>query len=110
MTGRRWCARWAWGLFLIVGACQPPPIDAAQATPILAIVHYAAHVDTFKITAPAQIELWPTHDSTAAHILCGLVWRYPPQTTSMTYSFAIRWAGDTIRTVVDTWRPFCEAR
>src|SRR5690348_6799036 len=53
VTGRRWCARWAWGLFLLVGACQPPPSEAAQSGQILAIVHYAAVVDTFKITSPA---------------------------------------------------------
>ena len=32
-TRHKWCARWAWAVFLVVGACQPPPVLAATRTP-----------------------------------------------------------------------------
>lgn len=105
----RWCARWAWATFLIVGACQPPPITAAQAPSMRLIVHYAngGPVDTIQVTPPAQLELWLGRDSTQAHLVCGLVYRVAPTAAGFAYSFALRWAGDTLRAVQGTWRPFC---
>ncbi|HYL22511.1 MAG TPA: hypothetical protein VEU74_12170 [Gemmatimonadales bacterium] len=45
---RRWCARWAWTLFLMVGACQPPPAQAAN-QPMRVTVGIAAAGDTAKL-------------------------------------------------------------
>jgi len=103
----RWCARWAWLTFLLVGACQPPPLAAAQQMTL--IVHYArgGTVDTVHLTPPAQLELWLGRDSVQAHLVCGLVYRVPPTSAGFAYSFALRWRGDTLQTVQGTWRPFC---
>jgi len=38
-TVLRWCARWAWSLFLVVGACQPPP---AHAGPLVTVEELVA--------------------------------------------------------------------
>jgi len=105
----RWCARWAWFLFLLAGAAIPPPLRAqvpARQTTIIINVN-KTKADTFVINqAPATIVLSLGRDSTGAHLLCGysLVIK-----GANPFPFAVRWAGDSLRSVVGTWRPLCLA-
>jgi len=106
--GRR-CARWSGFLFLLAGAAIPPPLAAqVPARQTVIIIHTATIADTFMLTqAPAKIELWLARDTTAtrAHVICGYSY---VALGAQPWAFAIRWAGDTLRRVAATWRPFCQ--
>jgi len=111
MIGWRWCARWAGFVFLLVGAAVPPPLAAqvpAKQTTIIVNVN-SVKADTFVIDqAPALIILSLGRDTTTAyrgaHLICGLSY---VTKGAAPWSFAVRWAGDSLRSVVGTWRPLC---
>lgn len=88
---------------------MPPPVAAqVPAKQTLVIINWTnTTADTFALTqAPAMIVLSLGRDSTGAHVICG----YSVVTKGAApFPFAIRWAGDTLRHVVATWRPVCLA-
>ncbi len=99
---------WLLILLLAVSAPLGAQVPAKQTTIIVNINRTKA--DTFVIDqAPALLILYLARDTTTAyrgaHLVCG----YSYVTKGATpWSFAIRWAGDSLRSVVGTWRPICQ--
>jgi len=99
--------KWLW-LILLLGATVPLAAQVPARQTAIIINWTATTADTFMLTqAPAKIVLWLGRDSTPmrAHLVCG----YSYVTTgAQPWAFALRWAGDTVRRVVATWRPLCQ--
>ncbi len=109
--GLRWCARWAWFVFLLPGAAIPPPLAAqVSAKQTVIIINWTkTTADTFALNqAPAKIVISLGRETTGskAHLICGLSY---VTAGAQPFPFAIRVAGDTVRSVVGTWRPFCQS-